>query len=111
MRKEFTVTLVGTGGRFSTLTNEELDFATHPYEVCLHEMVFAAGSWGNVRKQANWFIVYDKKAKKSDTLYLPPRQYHSVSAILFGLNKTFAARYSYFCDMFYYLNRLDPKSE
>ena len=111
MRKEFTVTLIGKGGRFSTLINEELDFATHPYEVCLQEMVFTPGSWGNVRKQANWLIVYDKQAKTSDTLYLPPRQYHSLSDMLYGLNKTLAARYSYFCDMFYYFNRLDPKSE
>src|SRR3981189_1472698 len=111
MREEFTVTLIGKGGRFSTLINEKLDFATHPYEVCLQEMVFTPGSWGNVRKQANWFIIYNKQAKKSKTLYLPPRQYLSVSDILYGLNSVLAVEYNSTCDMFYYYNRLDHKSE
>ena len=57
------------------------------------------------------FVVYDKKAKKSKTLYLPPRQYHSVSDILYGLNSVLAVEYYSTCDMFYYYNRLDPKSE
>src|SRR3981189_2280487 len=113
MRKEFTVTLVGKGGRFITLINEELDFATHPYEVCLQEMVFTPGSWGNVRAQANWFIVFARKAKKSKikTLYVPPRQYHSVSDLLYAINKALADEHSSTCHMFYYFNRLDPKSE
>ena len=111
MDKDFTITLIGKGGRFNMLIHEELDFVTQPYEVCLQEMVFTPGSWGNVRSKANWFIVYDKKAKKSKTLFLPPRQYHSVSDILYELNSTLAADYSYFCDMFYYLDRYNPKSE
>ena len=74
MTNEFTITLVGRGGRFNTLINEELDFATQPYEVCLQEMVFTPGSWGNVRSKANWFIGYDQNTKKSKTLFLPPRQ-------------------------------------
>src|SRR3981189_2001882 len=111
MDKDFTITLIGKGGRFNMLIHEELDFVTQPYEVCLQEMVFTPGSWGNVRSKANWFIVYDKKAKKSKTLYLPPRQYHSVSDILYGLNSVLAVEYYSTCDMFYYYNRLDPKSE
>ena len=39
MAKDFTITLIGNDDRFSTLINEELDFATHPYEVYLQEMV------------------------------------------------------------------------
>jgi len=113
MRKEFTVTLIGKGGRFSTLINEELDFATHPYEVCLQEMVFTPGSWGNVRARANWFIVFARKAKKtkSKTFHVPPRQYHSVSDLLYAINKALADEYPSNCHMFYYFNRLDPKSE
>ena len=55
MAKDFTITLIGKGGRFSTLINEELDFATYPYQVCLHDMVFKPGSWGNVRSKLNCF--------------------------------------------------------
>src|SRR3981189_1849145 len=111
MDKDFIITLISKSGRRSTLINEELDFATHPYEVYLQEMVFTPGSWGNVRTHANWFIAYDKQAKKSKTLYLPPRQYQSVSNILYGLNSALAIEYYSTCDMFYYFNRLDPKSE
>ena len=110
MTKEFTITLVGRGGRFNTLINEELDFATQPYEVCLQEMVFTPGSWGNVRSKANWFIVNDQNTKKSKTLFLPPRQYHSISDILYGLNNTLATEYYPTCDMFYYYDRNNPSS-
>src|SRR3981189_1980147 len=73
-------------------------------------MVFTPGSWGNIRSKANWFIVYDKKAKKSKTLFLPPRQYHSISDILYGLNNALAIEYYPTCDMFYYYDRRDPMS-
>ena len=105
MDKDFTITLIGKGGRFSTLINEELDFATHPYEVCLQEMVFTPGSWANVRAGANSFLVYNQLSGdpyKHKTLYLPPRRYNTVSDILYALNKVMANDYGNFCDMFFY---------
>jgi hypothetical protein len=111
MDRDFTITLIGKGGKFSTLINKELDFATHPYEVCIQEMVFTPGSWGNVRSKANWFIVYDKKVKRSKTLYVSPRQYHSASDLLYEINSALAVEYTATCDMFYYYDRKMPNSE
>ena len=86
----FTVTLMGKGGIFNTLLNEELDFATQPYEVCLQEMIFSPGSWGNVRPKVNWFIVYNRTIQTSKTLFLPPKQYQSITNILYELNRVIA---------------------
>ena len=105
MDRDFTITLIGKGGRFSTLINKELDFATHPYEVCIQEMVFTPGSWGNVRPKGNWLIVYDCIVKMSKLLYIPPRQYHSASDLLYEINSALAVEYTAACDMFYYYDR------
>src|SRR5271155_2133143 len=111
MAKDFTVTLIGKGGKFKTMIHDELDFATHPYEVCLQEMIFTPGSWGNVRSKANWFIVYDKLAKKTQTLFLPPGQYSTISDILYGLNRLLADNFGLLCDMFFYCDRKNPDTE
>jgi len=113
MARDFTITLIGNGGRFSTLIDQELDFVTHPYEVCLQEMVFSPGSWPNVREQANSFLVYDQLSAdpyKSKMLHLPPRRYNTVSEILHGVNTVLADNFGYFCDMFYYHDYNDKNS-
>ena len=99
---DFTVTLIGKGGCFTTEIKDELDFSTHPHEVCLMEMVFAPGSWCNVRSKSNWFLVYNQKDKKSNILEIPPRQYETVSDILYELNVALSNAFTHECDMFYY---------
>jgi hypothetical protein len=102
MTEGFTVTMTGKGGRFRTLIHDELGFATQPYEVCLQEMIFTPGSWGNVRTKANWFIVYDKSTDRSKALFIPPKQYTSTSELLWAINYALSMEYGAVCDMFFY---------
>ena len=88
MQDEFNYVLVsedGEGKQFSNVCNEELDFATHPYEVCLQDMIFSAGSWDNVREGANTMdLVYWGKHQ------IPPGNYRSLPKLVEVINAQLA---------------------
>ena len=45
------------------------------------------------------------------TLYLPPRQYHSISDLLYGLNRVLSDNVNPWCDMFFYYDGKKKDSE
>ena len=104
----FNVVINGTGSKFSIDLRDELNF-TIPYEVCLQDIIYIPGSWGNIRDGDNWMIVVNlAKESKNDpldppkVLYIPVRQYHSTSDLLYHINEVLIKNYTYLCDLFYY---------
>ena len=99
---DFTVTLVGKSGKFTTEIQDALDFDTYPHEVCLSEMLFAPGSWDNVRSKSNWFLLVDTKTKVARTCSLPPKNYVSVEEIFHAINVEIDKVFGYESDFFFY---------
>jgi hypothetical protein len=108
---DFTITLIGKSGRFSTHIYQEIDFITTPYEVCLQDLVFTPGSWGNVRVQTNYFIAHDQKSKTTKFLEIPIRNYNSVSDILAEINMAIKNGFGTGCDLFLYYDKSDSNSK
>ena len=88
MQNEFNYVLVSeenNGMQFSNVCNVELDFATHPYEVCMQDMIFTAGGWDNVREGANCMdLVYWGKHK------IPPGHYGTLPKLIEAINDQLA---------------------
>jgi len=122
MDNSFTVTLSGKSGRFSTLIEDGIDFASHPCEVCVQDVVFEPGAWCNIRKHGNWFVVHRKRktfpppkgyikwVDDSTMLFLEEKSYE-LSELLYTINKMVMEHYHNYVDLFYYANRFDPNVE
>src|SRR5271167_2478914 len=94
MQNNFTYTLVSgdtNGGRFWNSCNQQLDFATHAYEVCLREMIMVVGAWDNVREGGNE-ITYN--AQQSQCV-IPAGRYESHDNLIHRINKVLTGKFTF----------------
>src|SRR3977135_2118079 len=76
MLSDFTYTLVSDrldGGDFTNTCNEQLDFQTRKYEVCMQDLTLTVGSWDNVREGGN--MIYVKTNHSTITAYVKYGRY------------------------------------
>src|SRR5271167_1147452 len=93
MQNNFTYTLVSddtNGGCFRNSCNQQLDFQTHAYEVCLREMIMVVGSWGNVREGGNE-ITFNTESK----CVIPPGRYESHDNLIHRINKVLTRKFAF----------------
>jgi hypothetical protein len=69
--------------------NSELDFQTHPYEVCVREVIYVKGAWGTIRNGFNWFQVKPIKDHPIRfTITMDPGTYKTLKEICDIFNKS-----------------------
>lgn len=99
MSNSFTITMTGKGEFIEVDINEELDFTRNKYEVCIQDIIYQPVSWDNIRVNANFMFVLEKK--KISLLFIPPKQYNTTSELLYHINeqliKTYGAKTDLFC--------------
>ncbi len=72
--------------------NSEFDFQTHPYEVCVREVIYVKGAWSTIRNGFNWFQVKPlKDSTLKFTITIAPGTYKTLQEICDIFNKTLEA--------------------
>jgi hypothetical protein len=98
---DFTITLIGEGGKFSNTICDELYFGDG-YDVCLQEVIIPPSCWDNVRSGSNWIQAQIIKRKTLDIIYIPPKHYAHLTDLLYEINCALIDTFGNFCDLFFY---------
>ena len=87
MLSDFTYTLVSDrldGGDFTNTCNEQLDFQTRKYEVCMQDLMLTVGSWDNVREGGN--MIYVKTSQSTFTAYVKYGRYTNLYLFMHAID-------------------------
>src|SRR3977135_1313511 len=91
MLSDFTYTLVSDrldGGDFTNTCNEQLDFQTRKYEVCMQDLMLTVGSWDNVREGGN--MIYVKTGQSTLTAYVKYGRYTNLYPFMQAIDTALA---------------------
>jgi hypothetical protein len=96
MESSFAYVLIGrdqyANGDIVNETNEELDFQTHAYEVCVREVIYTRGAWGTIHNGFNWIDFKPKKdSPEIHTIPLSVGYYDTLEQICGVFNRAIAA--------------------
>ena len=87
MLSDFTYTLVSErldGGDFTNTCNEQLDFQTRKYEVCMQDLMLTVGSWDNVREGGN--MIFVKTSQSAFTAYVKNGRYTNLYIFMHAID-------------------------
>src|SRR6266853_3126371 len=92
---EFTLTVVGESGQFTSQLNNVLNFEAGPYEVCIQDVVIGAGAWLNIGNDSNFgsFKIVMRSSKNrifgsiDKPFSIPVRKYADNDDFISSLNR------------------------